>query len=224
MLENIVEDEGDFDILVDRTREYISNQARKLFDHLFYMKKSIGRGGEIINVCKFRTMDKNADVGYDEAFSMVNYLGKPINDSRITEYGRTMRKFWLDEIPQVFYNLIYKKNMKIVGYRPHMSRDLDRYPKHIRDLMRKRMEEEGPAIFGVNYSEIDIVRTARNLLSILSFGLIKRKEISSEEGWQRHLALYEKYEKDKQRPTVTTDFNYLSRIMFNIATLSVSSS
>ena len=43
-------------------------------------------------------------------------LGKPKNDFRVTNWGKFLRKFWIDEIPQIFN--VLKGDMKLVGLRP----------------------------------------------------------------------------------------------------------
>ncbi len=78
----------------------------------------VGKDGKMIGVYKFRTMHPYSEYiqhlllkynGYDN-------LGKPAHDWRITRWGKLLRKFWLDELPQLI-NVI-KGEMKLVGIRP----------------------------------------------------------------------------------------------------------
>jgi lipopolysaccharide/colanic/teichoic acid biosynthesis glycosyltransferase len=92
---------------------------------IFYIQDRIGRGGRIIKVPKFRTMY----VGADSQRSVI--IGEPDEqiferyrrDPRITPFGRFLRRWSIDETPQVF-NVI-RGNMSLVGPRPVM---LDEVP------------------------------------------------------------------------------------------------
>ncbi len=75
---------------------------------LFYSQERVGRNGVVFKIWKFRTMYINAEekgAQYAE-----------IKDSRITKFGRFLRKSRIDEIPQL-YNVI-KGDMSIIGPRP----------------------------------------------------------------------------------------------------------
>jgi exopolysaccharide biosynthesis polyprenyl glycosylphosphotransferase len=75
---------------------------------LFYTQKRVGKNGEIFEILKFRTMVKNAEK--DGA------VFTTLNDSRITAFGKFMRKARIDEFPQ-FFNIL-KGNMGVIGPRP----------------------------------------------------------------------------------------------------------
>jgi exopolysaccharide biosynthesis polyprenyl glycosylphosphotransferase len=75
---------------------------------LFYSQKRLGRNRKTFRIYKYRTMVVNAE-------SMgAKYATK--NDSRITRFGKFMRKTRLDEFPQ-FWNIL-KGEMSIIGPRP----------------------------------------------------------------------------------------------------------
>lgn len=84
---------------------------------LFKMNR-IGLDGKIIGVYKFRTMFPYAE--YLQEYIIQKYgltdEGKPENDIRLNDWGKFLRKYWLDELPQII-NII-KGDMKIVGVRP----------------------------------------------------------------------------------------------------------
>lgn len=75
---------------------------------LFYTQERIGKNGKTFNILKYRTMVKNAEAN--------GAVFTTINDSRITPFGKFMRKTRLDEFPQ-FINIL-KGDMSIIGPRP----------------------------------------------------------------------------------------------------------
>jgi exopolysaccharide biosynthesis polyprenyl glycosylphosphotransferase len=75
---------------------------------LFYTQKRVGKNGEVFRILKFRTMVKNAEK--DGAVFTTT------NDSRITAFGKFLRKTRIDEFPQ-FFNIL-KGDMAVIGPRP----------------------------------------------------------------------------------------------------------
>ena len=75
---------------------------------LFYSQERVGKNGKIFNIIKYRTMVKNAEVK--------GAVFATINDSRVTPFGKIMRKSRMDEIPQ-FINIL-KGDMAVIGPRP----------------------------------------------------------------------------------------------------------
>lgn len=85
----------------------------------FYMSRRYSRKGRIFNMYKFRTMVKDADVLLQELRNK-NEVDGPIfkmrEDPRITKFGKFLRKYSLDELPQLFN--VLKGDMSLVGPRP----------------------------------------------------------------------------------------------------------
>jgi exopolysaccharide biosynthesis polyprenyl glycosylphosphotransferase len=75
---------------------------------LFYIQERVGKNGKIFNIVKYRTMVKNAE--------LEGAVFATINDSRVTPFGKIMRKSRMDEIPQ-FINIL-KGDMAVIGPRP----------------------------------------------------------------------------------------------------------
>jgi len=75
---------------------------------LFYTQERVGKNGEVFRIYKFRTMVKNAEAN--------GAVFTTANDTRITAFGKFMRKTRLDEFPQ-FINIL-RGDMSIIGPRP----------------------------------------------------------------------------------------------------------
>lgn len=86
---------------------------------VFYRQERIGRGGRSFQMIKFRTMVPDAEQRL-EALRAANehdgVLFKIREDPRVTRFGRRLRKFSIDELPQLF-NVI-SGDMDLVGPRP----------------------------------------------------------------------------------------------------------
>ncbi len=78
---------------------------------VFYKQNRLGKGGRTFKIIKLRSM-------YVDAEKMGPQLSSE-NDPRITPWGRTMRKYRFDELPQ-FINVL-KGDMSIVGPRPERA-------------------------------------------------------------------------------------------------------
>ena len=75
---------------------------------LFYTQERVGKNGHIFKILKLRTMVKNAET-HGAVFTTVN-------DSRVTAFGKFLRKARVDEFPQ-FLNVL-KGEMAVIGPRP----------------------------------------------------------------------------------------------------------
>ncbi|MDI6786585.1 MAG: sugar transferase [bacterium] len=92
---------------------------------VFYTQKRTGKGGRYFNFYKFRSMFKDADKTISQEMRKEyadGFLFKLQNDLRITKLGKFLRKYSLDELPQLF-NII-KGEMSLVGPRPLPSIDI----------------------------------------------------------------------------------------------------
>lgn len=84
---------------------------------IFFLQERVGQDWKIFKIIKFRTMVKNADK-----------MGIGISshdDSRVTNIGKFLRKFKIDEIPQIFNVLL--GDMSLVGPRPELLKYAEYY-------------------------------------------------------------------------------------------------
>ena len=93
---------------------------------VFFVSERVGKGGRMFPFWKFRSMVQDAD-GMKDALRDLNEtdgrLFKIKNDPRVTRFGRLIRKFSVDELPQL-YNVL-RGDMNLVGPRPLPVRDLE---------------------------------------------------------------------------------------------------
>lgn len=86
---------------------------------VFYRWKVVGKDGRPFVGYKFRTMSVGADQMREqlrEKSEMTGPFFKMENDPRVTPFGRILRKFSLDELPQLWS--VFKGDMSLVGPRP----------------------------------------------------------------------------------------------------------
>ena len=98
---------------------------------IFYKQPRVGLHGKIFNILKFRSMYVDAE----KAGPQLSHE----NDNRVTPWGRIMRKYRLDEIPQ-FINVL-KGEMALVGPRPERQFYIDQIMKeapHYKHLLKVR--------------------------------------------------------------------------------------
>jgi lipopolysaccharide/colanic/teichoic acid biosynthesis glycosyltransferase len=101
---------------------------------VFYRQRRVGRGGRPFEMWKLRTMVPGAE-------TMGAGLYVLEGDSRITRVGRRLRRFSLDELPNLVN--VVRGEMAIVGPRPTVQQQVDRYTER----QRRRLEVK-PGITG----------------------------------------------------------------------------
>lgn len=96
---------------------------------VFFKQKRVGLHGADFDMLKFRSMVMNADAMKDKLMAQNEMQGgvvfKMKNDPRITSIGRFIRKFSIDELPQLIN--ILRGDMTIVGPRPAVRREVAMY-------------------------------------------------------------------------------------------------
>jgi exopolysaccharide biosynthesis polyprenyl glycosylphosphotransferase len=103
---------------------------------VFYSSERIGKKGQVFRCMKFRTMVRDAEKRRAEIMHMNERDGvlfKIANDPRITRLGKMLRKYSLDELPQLINVLVGE--MSIVGPRPPLAGEVKEYQlSHLRRL------------------------------------------------------------------------------------------
>jgi lipopolysaccharide/colanic/teichoic acid biosynthesis glycosyltransferase len=100
---------------------------------VFYRWKVVGRGGQPFTGYKFRSMVANADSLRHELASLNEMTGpvfKISGDPRVTKVGAWLRKYSLDELPQL-YNVL-KGDMSLVGPRPPLVTEYAQFSEYQR--------------------------------------------------------------------------------------------
>ena len=89
---------------------------------VFFRQERVGLNGKIFQIYKFRSMHVNSET-----------QGKLTvgNDCRVTTAGKFIRRFKIDELPQLIDVLF--GSMSLVGPRPEVKEFIDLYPKDIRE-------------------------------------------------------------------------------------------
>ncbi len=96
---------------------------------VFYGSKRVGRNGQLFNCWKFRSMIPDADKKKTALLKKNQRKGgvlfKIKDDPRITPLGRVLRKWSIDELPQLWNVVI--GDMSLIGPRPHLPEEVEKY-------------------------------------------------------------------------------------------------
>ena len=160
---------------------------------IFFLQERVGKDWRIFKIIKFRTMLKNAD--------KMGINISSFNDSRITAIGRFLRKFKLDELPQIFNVLI--GNMSLVGPRPELLKYAEYYADDYSEILKIK-----PGI--TDYASIEFKDE-----SILLNDSIDNEKIYLNKILPRKISLYKKYLKEVNLKTdlkiILTTFKVIFR-------------
>jgi exopolysaccharide biosynthesis polyprenyl glycosylphosphotransferase len=99
----------------------------------FFRHERIGRHARPIHVLKFRTMYQGADKDFEALLDQSegnSVQFKMHRDPRVTPIGRILRRFSIDELPQLFN--VLGGSMSLVGPRPHVQQEVDQYDRDMR--------------------------------------------------------------------------------------------
>jgi lipopolysaccharide/colanic/teichoic acid biosynthesis glycosyltransferase len=100
---------------------------------VLFTQKRVGQYGDLFTMCKFRSMTVS------HSGSSVSVAG----ESRITPLGATLRKYKLDELPELWN--VLKGDMSFVGPRPDVPGYADKLEGHDKDILKLKPGITGPA-------------------------------------------------------------------------------
>ena len=100
---------------------------------VLFTQKRVGQYGHLFTMCKFRSMTVS------HSGSSVSVAG----ESRITPLGATLRKYKLDELPELWN--VLKGDMSFVGPRPDVPGYADKLEGHDKDILKLKPGITGPA-------------------------------------------------------------------------------
>ena len=103
---------------------------------VFYLQERVGFRNKLFKIIKFVTMVKNSPKIGTGSLTLRN-------DPRVLPFGKILRKTKINELPQIFNVLI--GNMSIVGPRPQMEIDFEKFPSNC----RKNIYKSKPGITGI---------------------------------------------------------------------------
>jgi lipopolysaccharide/colanic/teichoic acid biosynthesis glycosyltransferase len=96
---------------------------------VLFKQTRVGRNGKTFSMYKFRSMSVDAEAKRNEVLATSDREGvcfKSRNDPRITRVGRFIRRFSVDELPQILN--VLRGEMSIVGPRPALPCEVAAYP------------------------------------------------------------------------------------------------
>ncbi|MCM3521969.1 sugar transferase [Curtobacterium sp. P97] len=101
---------------------------------VFFLQERVGLNGSTFHMIKFRSMVVDAEQRLQELSALDRAEGNTVlfkmkNDPRVTRVGAFMRRYSLDEVPQLFNVLV--GSMSLVGPRPPLAREVERYDVHV---------------------------------------------------------------------------------------------
>jgi len=101
---------------------------------VLFRQSRVGINGTTFNMLKFRSMETDAESRLDELQTIQREEGNDVlfkmkDDPRVTPVGRFLRRYSLDELPQLFN--VFLGSMSLVGPRPPLAREVERYETHV---------------------------------------------------------------------------------------------
>lgn len=132
-------------LLIVLTSPFLAGGAFAVWRHdrgpVLFRQGRVGRDGEVFQCLKLRSMVVDADalvvtMSTENKHSDDHVLFKVERDPRITPPGRFIRRFSIDELPQLFN--VFRGEMSLVGPRPPLPREVARYDEDARRRLAVR--------------------------------------------------------------------------------------
>lgn len=112
---------------------------------VFFRQTRVGVNGSLFKMTKFRSMIVGADAMVDELLPSSDGNGmmfKMRDDPRVTKVGAFLRRYSIDELPQLFD--VFAGTMSLVGPRPPLPTEVDSYEKHVYRRLNVKPGMTGP--------------------------------------------------------------------------------
>ena len=135
---------------------------------IIYKQERIGLRNKAFIIYKFRTMYPNAEEGG------IPRLSSGDNDSRITPFGKFMRKYRIDELPQ-FWNVL-KGDMSIVGPRPERQYYIDQIIKKAPSYTL--LHQVRPGITSMGMVKFGYAKNVEEMIERMKYDLIYLENMS----------------------------------------------
>jgi len=133
---------------------------------VFFWQKRVGMNGKVFNMLKFRSMTSDSEKDGSQFAQS--------NDMRVTRVGKFIRKFRVDEIPQL-WNVV-RGEMSIIGPRPEQESFVNEFNKSIPNYSLRHMVM--PGITGLAQTEQGYVADAEATITKLEYDLYYIKNMS----------------------------------------------
>lgn len=133
---------------------------------VFFWQKRVGMNGKVFNMLKFRSMTSDSEKNGSQFAQS--------NDMRVTRVGKFIRKFRVDEIPQL-WNVV-KGEMSIIGPRPEQESFVNEFNETIPNYALRHMVM--PGITGLAQTEQGYVADAEATITKLEYDLYYIKNMS----------------------------------------------
>lgn len=133
---------------------------------VFFWQKRVGMNGKTFNMLKFRSMTNDSEKNGSQFAQS--------NDMRVTRVGKFIRKFRVDELPQLWN--VLKGDMSIIGPRPEQESFVNEFNKTIPNYAMRHLVR--PGITGLAQTEQGYVADADGTVTKLKYDLYYIKNIS----------------------------------------------
>lgn len=155
---------------------------------VLFRQVRVGEDGTPFTMYKFRSMHVDAEARRAEVEANSDREGicfKSRHDPRVTRIGRLLRRYSIDELPQILN--VLKGNMSLVGPRPALPKEVAAYPAHARERLNAKpgitglWQVSGRADIGFDKMvdmDVAYVRSRSMILDLLLLAMTARAVVS----------------------------------------------